>query len=402
MARTSEVLPQRSQRVVALDASRNRSGGAKTHLINLLAADDPRSHGIKEVHVWAYKSLAEALPVRPWLVTHSPDALEHGLLRQLLWQRFQFPEEFRRAGCHIVLNTDAGTISSVRPSVTMSRDMLSYEPGEIERFGVSKARLRLIALRWVQNRSLTHADGAIFLTRHAARVIQQSSGLIDHVALIPHGIGENFKVAAFRPPWPSDGKRPVRCLYISNAALHKHQWKVVEAVADLRARGHDVILQLVGGGSGAGQDRLDRQIAVSDPRSQFVEQVGAVPHAELPNYLAAADLFVFASSCENMPNTLVEAMASGIPIACAERGPMPEVLGDGGVYFDPERPQSIADAISALLADGDLRQRVSRVAMSRAEDYSWHRCARETWGFLSEICAMTDNDHLGDRRDMSR
>ena len=35
-----------------------------------------------------------------------------------------------------------------------------------------------------------------------------------------------------------------------------------------------------------------------------------------------------------MPNTLVEAMASGLPIACSDRGPMPEVLGDGGVLFD--------------------------------------------------------------------
>ena len=79
--------------------------------------------------------------------------------------------------------------------------------------------------------------------------------------------------------------------------------------------------------------------------------LGFVPHDDLPSLLAGADLFVFASSCENMPNTLVEAMAIGLPIACSDRGPMPEVLRDGGVYFDPENPESIAAAIETLIRD---------------------------------------------------
>lgn len=374
--------------MVAVDASRNRSGGGKTHLINILQGGDPREHGVREVHVWAYRALLDALPEHDWLIKHGPPELEGSLIRQLLWQVFEFPKAFAAAGCDIVLNTDAGTVSSITPSVTMSRDMLSYEPGEIERFGWSKARLRLILLRYVQNRSLRRASGAVFLTRHAARIIQQSCGPLERVALIPHGIGDNFRVADRRPAWPAEGERPIRCLYISNAALHKHQWRVVEAIAAMRSRGLDLELQLVGGGAGPGLERLHRQIAVSDPRRTFVEEVGAVPHARLPDYLSLADLFIFASSCENMPNTLVEAMASGAPIACARRGPMPEVLEDGGVYFEPEDPGSIADAVEALIADGALRERVSARAQKLAAQYSWRRCARETWTFLAETCEL--------------
>lgn len=370
--------------MVAVDASRNRSGGGKTHLINILQGGDPREHGVREVHVWAYRALLDALPEHDWLIKHGPPELEGSLIRQLLWQVFEFPRAFAAAGCDIVLNTDAGTVSSITPSVTMSRDMLSYEPGEIERFGWSKARLRLILLRYVQNRSLRRASGAVFLTRHAARIIQQSCGRLERVALIPHGIGDNFRVADRRPAWPAQGERPIRCLYISNAALHKHQWTVVEAVAAMRSRGLDVELQLVGGGAGAGQERLRRQLAISDPERAFVDEVGAVPHARLPDYLSQADIFVFASSCENMPNTLVEAMASGIPIACARRGPMPEVLEEGGVYFDPEDPLSIAAALEALTGDADLRRRVSSEAQALASRYSWRRCAAETWTFLAE------------------
>jgi glycosyltransferase involved in cell wall biosynthesis len=370
--------------VVGIDASRNRSGGAKAHLIGLIAQGYPLEHGISQVHLWAYKTLLDSVPDQPWLVKHNPPALEKSLVYQVLWQVFSLPGEVREVGCDIMLNTDAGTLASVSPSVTMSRDMLSYEPGEIERYGWSKARLRLILLRYIQNRSLRRSDGAVFLTKYAAKVIQQSCGTLSRVGFIPHGVGQNFQEITRTLPWPANGVRPIRLLYISNAALYKHQWMVIRAVEQLRNAGVDVILTLVGGGSGPAQKMLRHQMALSDPRGEFVTQEEFVPQADLPDYLAEADIFVFASSCENMPNTLVEAMAAGLPIACSLRGPMPEVLEDGGEYFDPEVSESIAYALRRLIEDENLRRKLAARAKTLSTRYSWDRCARETWSFLAE------------------
>jgi glycosyltransferase involved in cell wall biosynthesis len=370
--------------VVGLDASRNRSGGAKAHLIGVMTHSDPLKHGIREVHVWAHRSLLDSIPDRTWLIKHSPFELEQSLLKQIWWQRFRFPSELRKAGCRIVLNTDAGTVSTFRPSVTMSRDMLSYEPGEIERFGISKARLRLILLRFMQNRSLRDCDGAIFLTRHAATVIQKSCGPLGRVAYIPHGVGSDFKQTKQSQPWPLVGKLEIRCLYVSNAAMYKHQWVVVRAIEHLRKHGYNLTLTLVGGGTGRAQRLLDAQVLASDPEREFVRQLDFVPQTKLPEYLANADMFVFASSCENMPNTLIEAMAVGLPIACSNRGPMPEVLKDGGVYFDPEVEDSISSAIEQIILGSELRRTIAKRAKTLADQYSWSRCAGETWEFIAE------------------
>ncbi len=367
--------------VVGIDASRNRSGGAKGHLVGILRDSDPRAHGIDEVHVWSYAKLLSALPDRPWLVKHGDPALERSLPHQLWWQWRYLPALARAAGCRVLLNTDAGSVCRFRPAVVMSRDMLSYEPGEIDRFR-GKAWLRLWALRHVQNRSLRFADGAIFLTRYAAGVIQRHTGPLRRVAVVPHGVGDEFKQEFGRPAWPTDGDRPLRVLYVSNSAPYKHQWHVVHAIADLRRRGHALTLELIGGGAGPAQQRLDDEIAHSDPRGEFVTTTGFLPPQELPGRLAGADLFVFASSCENMPNTLVEAMAAGLPVACSDRGPMPEVLADGGVTFDPENPRSIAAAVERLLSDAALRERCAARARHLADQYSWARCGRETWQFL--------------------
>jgi glycosyltransferase involved in cell wall biosynthesis len=370
--------------VIGIDASRNRSGGAKAHLIGILTEGDPLKHGICEVHVWTFKSLLDAIPDQPWLIKHHPKELEQSLPKQLWWQATKLSEEAAAASCDILFATDASTLCRFKPMVVLSQDMLSYEPGVMKCFGYTKARLRLLAILLVQNRAMRCADGVIFLTKYAAKTIQKSCGSLSHVAYVPHGVGEEFRRGRSIQNWPDAHGRPVRCLYVSNAEMYKHQWVVVQAVAALRNRGHNISLTLVGGGAGRAQQLLDEQIARLDPDGDFVEKMPFVPQQELPSLLVDADVFVFASSCENMPITLIEAMAAGLPIACSNRGPMPEVLADGGVYFDPEDADSIASAVQQIIGDPVLRQSIAQRAENLSSGYSWSRCADETWAFITE------------------
>lgn len=370
---------------VGIDASRNRSGGARAHLIGILEEAQPQQHGIDAIHVWSYSALLDALPDAPWLVRHNPPALERSLPQQIWWQYRRLPGEARRAGCDVLLNTDAGSVCRFEPAVTMSRDMQSYEPGVAERYGISRARARLVLLRWIQNASLRRASGVIFLTRYAAAVIGKATGPLDCVRVIPHGVARAFRDVRTSVYWPDTGGEAIHCVYVSNVAPYKHQWHVVRAIAALREAGWNLVLTLAGGGHGAAQDRLDDEITRSDPDRRFVRTPGPVPHDEVPALLATAHLFVFASSCENMPNTLLEAMSAGLPIACSDRGPMPEVLADAGVYFDPEQPAVIAGAIEDLLAQPALRAQVAQRAAERADRYSWSQCAAETLDFLALV-----------------
>ena len=171
--------------------------------------------------------------------------------------------------------------------------------------------------------------------------------------------------------------------------MYKHQWVVVEAISKLRKRGQNLTLSLVGGGAGPAQKLLQNAIEASDSQGKFVEQLDFLPHDALPELLANADLFVFASSCENMPVTLVEAMAVGLPIACSDRGPMPEVLADAGVYFNPEDSSAIAASIEKIIQSPELRSTIAQRAKTLSQQYNWKRCANETWAFIVETYLRT-------------
>lgn len=374
-----------NQITVAIDASRNRSGGTKAHLIGILNAVSPLDHGINEIHLWSYKELLDQIPDYPWLVKHCPPALNFGLVRQVWWQLTQFSSEIKASGCHVLLSTDAGTVCHYDPDVVMSRDMLSFENGEMQRYPLfTFSRFRLLLLKWMQIRSLKRARGALFLTQYAADVIQKFSGQLRQYRVIPHGVSDDFRRC--EPVTKlADENMPIRCTYVSNADLYKHQWNVIEAISKLRQSGHNISLDLVGAGSGSAVGMVQEAIQKFDPQHNFVSIYPNQQHEMIVEYLKETDIFIFASSCENMPNTLVEAMAAGLPITCSDRGPMPEVLGTAGVYFNPENPQSIASAISLIIGDASLRQELANSAAKRAELYSWRRCAKETWDYLRYI-----------------
>lgn len=377
--------------IVGVDASRNRSGGAVAHIRGLLSGDDPQNHGIARVHLWAHDALLDVISEKPWLTKHRVAATNGSIPRQMVWQRFSLPRLARDLGVSVMFNTDAGSVCSFLPCATLSQDMLSFEPGEMQRYPwPERARFRLELLRFVQLYRLRRSTKALFLSKHAQQVIGGFVSLRES-AVIPHGIDRRFfEAGGSRRIWPTEG--PVRCLYVSNVAPYKHQWHVVAAFSELRARtGRDLRLRLVGGGGGVALSRLQCAVAECDPHGQFVEMEDFIPNEAIANELAVADLFVYASSCENLPITLLEAMASGVPIASSNRGPMPEVLGNSAALFDPEDPQSIANAVEELLRDDTLRNRSASEARRRAEGYTWKLCAGQTW---RELASIARENHL--------
>jgi len=269
----------------------------------------------------------------------------------------------------------------------MSQNLLPFEWGELRRYGYDSYTIKLLFLRWTQCRTFQKSNGVIFLTNYARRVVTQVTGeLRGECPIIPHGINPRFMKPPRlqRPLSDFTESRPCRVLYVSIVDVYKHQWHVAEAVAMLREENIPIVLELVGPPA-KGMQQLQRAMERLDPAGTFLIHRGAVAYENLDGIYAAADICIFASSCENMPNILLEGMAAGLPMACSRMGPMPEVLGDAGVYCDPEDTRSIALALRELINSHDLRARLAQAAFVRAQSYSWKRCADDTFGFFARI-----------------
>jgi glycosyltransferase involved in cell wall biosynthesis len=180
-------------------------------------------------------------------------------------------------------------------------------------------------------------------------------------------------------------ERTFQWLYVSIVDLYKHQWVVAEAAGMLRDEGLTLTVDFIGPAYAPALRRLRATMRRVDPEGRMLRYRQAVPHAELPRVYQDADAFVFASSCENMPNILLEAMAASLPIACSDRGAMPEVLDDAGERFDPEDARSTADAMRRIMTDPQRRRELSTKARERALEFTWSRCAHDTFAFLRSV-----------------
>lgn len=367
---------------IGIDASRNRSGGAKAHVIGILSEGNPEAYGIVEVHIWAFKSLLDSVPDKPWIVKHNPEELERSLITQIFWQRFKLKKEAIRHDIDILFATDASTFSSFSPMVVMSQDLIQYEPGIMKIYGWGMSRLRNFMKLVIQNKALRQAKGVIFLTKYSMNTVKVITGDIKSTVVIPHGVGKSFKDEIHHPKENLTNQKTIKCIYVSNTEMYKHQWNVVKSIVTLRRKNIPIELVLAGGGSGASRMLLDEEIRKSDPKNEFVKILEFVTPTEMPKLLSNSDISIFASSCENLPVTLLESMAVGLPIASSNKGPMPEVLKEGGVYFNPMDPDSIASAVEILIKDDATRLFSAKKAKELASEYSWESCSNKTWEYL--------------------
>jgi glycosyltransferase involved in cell wall biosynthesis len=303
--------------ILGIDASTVGSGGAKRHLIEILNCFEPSKQMFTQIIIWGRQNVLDQIPDAPHLVKYSHPLLNKGLLSRVFWQLFirdkQFINEID------VLFSPFGTyIGNFRPYATMSRNMLVFDKEEQKRFGLSWYRLKFILLFYVQRASFRNSQGLIFISKYAKDIISKHVDYTQvRTAIIHHGISVEFEKKPLEQKILSEYSllNPFKLLYVSTIFHYKHQLNVVDAIVRLRKMGIPVALKLIGGtGQREIGKALEEKIQKVDPEGEFITWLKDVGLSEVVDHYHSSDAFVFASSCENMPNILMEAMASGLPI----------------------------------------------------------------------------------------
>jgi glycosyltransferase involved in cell wall biosynthesis len=167
---------------------------------------------------------------------------------------------------------------------------------------------------------------------------------------------------------PSDRQIVV---YVGNLKVSKGAADLVEAARLLREHGEDApLVVLVGDGSA--RPLLDSELR-RHGLAEHVLLAGARPHAEIPTWMAAADVFCLPSHAEGCPNVVLEALACGRPVVASSVGAVPDLLDETcGAMVAPKQPAPLADALREVLT----RHWDPSALRARVLPLSWEENAR--------------------------
>ena len=210
----------------------------------------------------------------------------------------------------------------------------------------------------------------------AGEVIANSSGLQDLaesfesqavIKVVPNGVDVN----KYQAKEGYDGKPHM--LFVGRVVHQKGLDILIDQLHDIQA--HDWVLSIVG--DGPERNPLKNQV-----RSQGMEErvyfLGWKERNELVSIYRHGNIFIFPSRHEGMPNAVLEAMASGLPVVASRIAGNEELVvhGKTGFLFPVDQPETLTDFIQKLITNPSLRKRMGTAARERVEEkYTWKRTA---------------------------
>ena len=236
-------------------------------------------------------------------------------------------------------------------------------------------------VRDIERLLVDQSDGIICCSNYMLDHIQHQLGAVNaKIRVIPNGV----EVSRFKRDGPphliptgvSENRKVI--LYVGRIVREKGIFTLLEALDELRNRGKDVSLVIVG--EGPLKEDLAKEI-LWRRLSDRVKLVGFVDEQRLVSLYNSSDAFVLPSHYEPFGMVVLEAMASRIPVVVSDVGGLSEIIEDGitGVKVPASDPRALAEGILRVLEDQQLSEQLKENAYRGVQErYRWDMIAEKT------------------------
>jgi glycosyltransferase involved in cell wall biosynthesis len=310
----------------------------------------------------------------------SPGRPMHGPMGHL-WEQLLLP---RLTGGRVLWSpANAGPVSLERQVVTFHDIAVLDHP---EWFGKRFAAW----YRWLIPRLARRVKRIVAVSEFTKNRLVNSLGINpSKIAVIPNGVDERFRrrnrieVCDVRSRLPEPFSAYV--LSVGSLEPRKNLARLLEAWSRCIDQVPSSVWLVITGIKGASQV-FKRMPQMSLPPR--VHLAGFVPERQLSALYRGALALVYPSVYEGFGLPALEGMASGVPPIVGDNTSLPELVGDAGLFVDPHDVGAIADAMSRMVNDVELRAELGKRSMERSRLFDWNNTARSTWEVLLEASEL--------------
>ena len=231
---------------------------------------------------------------------------------------------------------------------------------------------------------LGHADRLLIGSRSFAKEVRGNHGTpLDRFTIVPGAVDvDRFSPQDEKAVGKLRDDEPPTLLYHGRVDERKGAVDMIDALAKLPDE-----VRLVMSGIGPDIEAVEKRIGALEVEDR-VEMTGYAPYSTVPEVYHQGDVFVSPTYAEGFSNTILEAMASGVPIVSTKAVGVVDCLRheDNALLVSPGQPDELAEALHRMIEDDDLRTRLAGDALKECRStYAWSVIARQIAGIYEDL-----------------
>jgi glycosyltransferase involved in cell wall biosynthesis len=301
--------------------------------------------------------------------------LRGGFAGRLMRENFDLPHRLRDLRADVLFHPGNFCVfRSCVPQVILIHNLAPFMPALIEEESLFQ-RMRLPLLRRLTQASLDRVSGAIFISKWGRQLVLGDQAVDERrVPVIPFG----SEHATIEPGQDECARWSLEPDEYVLTASHLYRYKKIEKLIDAWMALGDRVSPwpLLVAGEPFDWEYSKRMEDRARSAKSRVIFTGRLDGGALASLMASCRAFVFTSEAENLPITLLEAMAASAPIITNRHCSMPETCGDAVLYADPASAAAYGRELERVLWDDELRTEMRHRALRRATRFRWDDAAR--------------------------
>ncbi len=314
---------------IAFDAINIKSGGGIKHINELLKNKKKIN---RKIIIWGNKKVLKQLPNKKNLKKIHKPFFENYFFT-IIWKTIFFRHELKKYNCKIVILLSGwGFVGKIK-SISIFQNMLPFSYKELEKYNFSIFKFKMIILKKLLRYSFTKAIGIIFLSKFARDKILKKRKNVKH-KVINHGI----EITSFSQ---KKNKKNIKLVYVSNTDPYKNHIFLINGINKLSLK-NKVSIYFIGE-KGYCHNEVSERINTFNKTNRNIKIIFSGPKKFrfLREIYAKSDGMIFASTCENFPNIILEGMSYKLPILCPNIRPLNEIIGKNDFYYNFKNVKSL-------------------------------------------------------------
>jgi glycosyltransferase involved in cell wall biosynthesis len=369
--------------IIGINAVNINSGGGVAHIENILTYLPQNFAKNNKIIVWINPKLFNYLKKYKIQNKNINIIKKKIIFFGFFWKFFFLYKELKKNNCDVLFSVDGLVLKKFKKTVILFQNLLPFCNHEIIKYGFSFNTFKLILLRYLYYISKNKSDGVIYLSSYSKLKIENQIGKAKKSIIIPHGVSKDFSSIKKNNIY---NNKNINIIYVSNIDLYKYQWNVIEAVELLIKENFNVKLHLVGPvNNRTALNLLNKSSCkLNSFKKNSVIFYGELKRSELIKILTKMNFYIYASSCETFGITLLEGIASKLPVLSSNMSGLKKIFGDEYYisYFNPKNPTSIYRSLKKNFLSTDSPTINEKKLLKK---FSWKQISAANVKFISDI-----------------